>query len=79
MIGKVEVGTLDMGELFEHRGVIYEVLYKRIIVFVANTLTTNIVTGIYGNIYIPNLVYGQKLINYQLLTSLWSEGLKSPG
>lgn len=36
--------------------------------FVANTLTTNFVTGIYGNIYIPNLVYGQKLINYQLLT-----------
>lgn len=28
MIEKVEVGTLDMGELFEHRGVIYEVLYK---------------------------------------------------
>lgn len=27
-MNKVEVGTLDMGELFEHRGVIYEVLYK---------------------------------------------------
>lgn len=38
---------------------------KRIIVFVANTLTTNFVTGIYRNIYIPNLVYGQKLINYE--------------
>lgn len=25
---KVEVGTLDSHELFEHRGVIYEVLYK---------------------------------------------------
>jgi hypothetical protein len=25
---KVEVGTLDGHELFEHRGVIYEVLYK---------------------------------------------------
>lgn len=28
VMNKVEVGTLDMGELFEHRGVIYEVLYK---------------------------------------------------
>lgn len=28
MMEKVEVGTLDMDELFEHRGVIYEVLYK---------------------------------------------------
>lgn len=60
MMEKVEVGTLDRHELFEHRGVIYEVLYKTDIVFVANTLTTNIVTGIYGNIYIPSLVYGQK-------------------
>lgn len=25
---KVEAGTLDENELFEHRGVIYEVLYK---------------------------------------------------
>ena len=25
---KVEVGTLDENELFEHRGTIYEVLYK---------------------------------------------------
>lgn len=25
---KVEVGTLDIDELFEYRGVIYEVLYK---------------------------------------------------
>lgn len=25
---EVEVGTLDENELFEHRGVIYEVLYK---------------------------------------------------
>lgn len=28
MMEKVEVGTLDRHELFEHRGVIYEVLYK---------------------------------------------------
>lgn len=27
-MNKVEVGTLDENELFEHRGVIYEVLYK---------------------------------------------------
>lgn len=27
-MNKVEVGTLDSHELFEHRGVIYEVLYK---------------------------------------------------
>jgi hypothetical protein len=38
---------------------------RRIIVFVANTQTTNIVTGICGNISIPSLVYGQKLINYE--------------
>lgn len=59
---KVEVGTLDENELFEHRGTIY---IRRIIVFVANTQTTNIVTGICGNISIPSLVYGQKLINYE--------------
>ena len=27
-MNKVEVGTLDENELFEHRGIIYEVLYK---------------------------------------------------
>lgn len=27
-MNKVEVGTLDENELFEHRGTIYEVLYK---------------------------------------------------
>lgn len=27
-MNKVEVGTLDENELFEHMGVIYEVLYK---------------------------------------------------
>ena len=38
---------------------------RRIIVSVANTQTTKTVTGINGNISIPNLVYGQKLINYE--------------
>lgn len=32
---------------------------------VANTQTTNTVTGINGNISIPSLVCGQKLINYE--------------
>lgn len=27
-MNKVEVGTLDGHELFEHKGIIYEVLYK---------------------------------------------------
>lgn len=58
---KVEVGTLDENELFESM----RFYIRRIIVFVANTQTTNIVTGICGNISIPSLVYGQKLINYE--------------
>lgn len=57
----VEVGTLDENELFEHRGTIYEVLYKTDYC----VRCTNIVTGICGNISIPSLVYGQKLINYE--------------
>ena len=33
---------------------------RRIIVSVADILTTNTVTGVDGNISIPSLVYGQK-------------------
>jgi hypothetical protein len=64
-MNKVEVGTLDENELFEHRGVIYEVLYKTDYCVRCQYPNDKYRYGVYGNISIPSLVYGQKLIKYE--------------
>lgn len=46
---------------------------RRIIVSVANTLMTNTVMEIGGNISIPNLVYGQKRIDMNKIEKLAGE------